>query len=364
MSDGVLIAGAGPAGCAAAIELRRLGVPVMLVDRARFPRAKVCGCCLGPATLEQLRSLEVDPLALGDALALRWLHLRWGRIEATVALQDSVVASREQLDLRLLRAAAAAGAQVITGTRARIGAAEGSRREVSLRGEHSERLRVSLVIDATGLPRDAGALRARRRGARLGLSQTRAVAHGLPTATVVMAVSRHGYVGLVAFGDGRLNAAASVSAAALQRAGSPAALIDSILSDAGHAPLGWVDGWTGTPPLRHARPIDPGERVLRVGDAAGFWEPFTGEGIGWALRGGRELAEPAARLVERWDGSAALRWRRRQRYRLQRAQLRSRLVAAVTARQRAAPALMGLLAGSPALAGWILPARQGRGALA
>src|SRR5580658_5955610 len=57
----VLIIGAGPAGASVAVRLARLGWRVTLVEQASFPRQKVCGECLGPASLELLDELGVGP---------------------------------------------------------------------------------------------------------------------------------------------------------------------------------------------------------------------------------------------------------------------------------------------------------------
>ena len=53
----VLIAGAGPAGTIAATILARAGTRVMVVDRARFPRDKLCGDTLNPGALAVLQRL-------------------------------------------------------------------------------------------------------------------------------------------------------------------------------------------------------------------------------------------------------------------------------------------------------------------
>src|ERR1700744_4998973 len=57
----VLIAGAGPAGCAAAYDLARAGKRVLLLDRRHFPRPKACACGLTRKTLAALR-YSVDPV--------------------------------------------------------------------------------------------------------------------------------------------------------------------------------------------------------------------------------------------------------------------------------------------------------------
>jgi len=59
----VLIAGAGPAGCMAGIVLARAGVRVLMFDRARFPRPKLCGDSLNPGALALLRRLGLSGFA-------------------------------------------------------------------------------------------------------------------------------------------------------------------------------------------------------------------------------------------------------------------------------------------------------------
>ena len=74
-----IVVGAGPAGAMAARELALGGAAVLLIDKASFPRWKVCGCCLNSAALATLASaglgdlvarhggIEVDALHLGAA---------------------------------------------------------------------------------------------------------------------------------------------------------------------------------------------------------------------------------------------------------------------------------------------------------
>jgi hypothetical protein len=126
----------------------------------------------------------------------------------------------------------------------------------------------------------------------------------LPPGELVMAVDRHGYCGLVRLEDGRLDLAAAVDRHVLAAAGGPAAAIVDLLRLAGgdrrtttafDGPFEAVAAATfrATPPLTHHSPRIAGraQRIFRVGDAASYVEPFTGEGIGWALASGRLLAE-------------------------------------------------------------------------
>ena len=69
----VLVIGGGVAGSSCALALSRLGVSVDLVEKASFPRTKVCGCCIGPAGLTLLDRLSLRDEALRLGLATnRW----------------------------------------------------------------------------------------------------------------------------------------------------------------------------------------------------------------------------------------------------------------------------------------------------
>jgi len=115
---------------------------------------------------------------------------------------------------------------------------------------------------------------------------------------LVMAVAAAGYCGLVTLEDGSVDLAAAVDRDLVARSGGPAGAVEAILAEAagGHAAAGLmtaVEAATlrATPPLTHTAPLVCGDgKIFRVGDAAGYVEPFTGEGIGWALAGARLLA--------------------------------------------------------------------------
>ena len=59
----VIVCGAGPAGSVAATILARGGARVLLIDRARFPRDKLCGDTLNPGTLAVLRRLALENIS-------------------------------------------------------------------------------------------------------------------------------------------------------------------------------------------------------------------------------------------------------------------------------------------------------------
>ena len=116
----------------------------------------------------------------------------------------------------------------------------------------------------------------------------------------LMAVGRGGYAGIVRLEDGRIDVAAALEPQAVARAGRPhaaiAALLQESLSAAGlRLDIAAVNAAhvRATPALTHRAPLVAGSqgRLCRIGDAAGYVEPFTGEGMGWALVSGRLLAE-------------------------------------------------------------------------
>jgi geranylgeranyl reductase family protein len=109
----ILIIGAGPAGSAAAIALAQSGFTVTLVDRAEFPRDKVCGDALIPDAIRALDRLGVRSAALAGARCLRRLRV-YAPDGTTVTLGAPLAAvPRHALDEALRRAACDAGARFI-----------------------------------------------------------------------------------------------------------------------------------------------------------------------------------------------------------------------------------------------------------
>ena len=117
----VLIVGAGPAGCAAAITAKRLGLDVIVVDKATFPRDKCCGDGLTTLALRELEHLGVNPATTQSWLEISDICLRspQGR-EIRLRLpqhqgQYAAVVERRELDAELVRVALGLGVQVCQG---------------------------------------------------------------------------------------------------------------------------------------------------------------------------------------------------------------------------------------------------------
>lgn len=358
----VLVIGAGPAGSFLATLLARRGLAVCLVDRARFPRWTVCGACLSGLGVAQLREEGMESV-LDDAgaLPLGRLEIRgWGR-RARFPLLGGRVLSRAALDLNLMEAARSAGARGRTETLARLGRWTGAAREVELVGPggRAELCHARVVVAATGLhslPRLPGA------GAEPGLEHdpgshvgVGAVVTGWddgPLAgTVRMSVGDGGYVGQVLQEDGSWVVAGALAPAWLRKRGGPGPAVTELLASTGVGTSWHVrEGWRGTPSLTRRRPRRAEAGVFYLGDAAGYVEPFTGEGMGWALRGARELAGLVEEAVSGWSRELEALWDRRYLARVGALQRLCRGVAWLGRRPDLARGAIALLSWAPRLA--------------
>jgi flavin-dependent dehydrogenase len=355
-----LVVGAGPAGATAARELARRGLDVLLVDRAAFPRGKVCGCCFNGNALATLERVGLGDLPRRHAATtLTDLRLSANRREARLALAGGVALSRETFDAALVADALRSGAAFLPGTAAALAEPNPTKRVVRLASKgNAVRVEAGVVLAADGL---GGALLARAResaappepGARVGTGTVSATAPEFyRPGTIHMTCGAGGYLGLVRLEDGRLDLAAAFDAGWLRRAGGPGAAAARLLDDAGgpappdllHSP------WRGPPALtRQARRLAT-ERVFVVGDAAGYVEPFTGEGIAWALASGVAVAPLAARAATDWRPELARAWAARYRHVVSRRQAACRAAAAVLRHPLLTGAAVAVLAHFPALA--------------
>jgi flavin-dependent dehydrogenase len=317
----VLIAGAGPGGSAAAIHFARLGLSVTLLERAHFPRDKACSEYMSPEAvrhLDALGVLEALDAAGGHALTgTTVVGPKGARLTGRFALAGGapfratgLSLPRLLLDRTLVEAAVAGGASLVERTTVTElvydgGAVAG----VVARGNDGalHTIRAQLVIGADGLRSTvARRLGPRRHGVP---SRIAFVAHvtgvtGLG-ADAEMHVGRDGYVGLNPIGGGVTNVALVVPRRVAAAAkGDPASffyhMVESFPGVAGRLhrsaerrpPL-----VTGPFAASTGRVTAPG--ALLLGDAAEFFDPFTGEGILAALRGGALAAESAGTSLVR-----------------------------------------------------------------
>jgi flavin-dependent dehydrogenase len=366
---GAVVVGAGPAGAAAARELARRSVAVLLVDRAAFPRWKVCGCCLNGRAAAVLRAVGLGALPQQcGAVPLENMQLAAGGRSARVPLSDGAAVSREAFDAALVAAAVAAGAAFLPETRAVLldghptrGIRDAARPVQLQQGDQRIATSARVVVAADGL---GGSLLARagetapaETGARIGAGTVTTQAPDFYQPGVVyMACGAGGYTGMVRLEDGRLDVAAAFDAAWVRAAGGPGRAADRMVREAGWPPPGRLDEtpWRGTPALTRRPHRVAAERLFVVGDAAGYVEPFTGEGMAWALASGAAVAPLAACAVEQWRPELAQQWADLHRRIVGRRQGVCRAAAAVLRRPWLTRLVVRLLGHAPALAGPVI----------
>ncbi len=317
----VIVIGAGPAGALAAHQLARHGLRVLLVEKRSFPRWKICGSCLNGVALKALEQAGLGQLVddLG-AVRLERIHLGLQGRQLDLALPMGRSLSRGRLDLALSEAAVAAGAVLRLQTEATVAAGCPGGREVLLRcGEECQTTSGRVVLVATGLgsPGLGPDLPIQTRinpRARIGAGcELNAGVSGYDRGTIHMAIGRHGYVGLVRNEAGDLNLAAAFDRPQLIAAGGPAASAAAVLAEAGFNPLPEAAGasWRATPSLTRRSSPPAAARLLLLGDAAGYVEPFTGEGMGWALVGALAVVPLVLQGQAEWSRGLEREWARR-----------------------------------------------------
>lgn len=300
-----LVIGAGPAGSASAALLAEAGWRVVAIDRAMFPREKPCSEYMNPEAVRMLDHLGVTAsLCSAGAAALSGSSVtsaRGSRLVGRFPEGQGLSIARRELDQALVGAARARGVEVLEGTSLERLEMEGDRiTGAMVRGRDGDlrRVRAQLTVGADGLrSRVARALGGQHLGwpARVAF-----VAHvaGVPGMAdrAEMHVSGQGYVGLNAIGGGVTNVALVVPQ---RRAALAAGRVEAyFMEELDRFPgvRGRVQAErivrevlvTGPFAARARRVTAPG--VLLVGDAADFFDPFTGEGICAALTGANLVA--------------------------------------------------------------------------
>jgi flavin-dependent dehydrogenase len=327
----VLVVGGGPAGSSVAFALARAGVDVLLVDRARFPRPKPCAESLSPEASRVLAEMgALDAIERAGIATLTGIR---GRApDGTVIAGDFVAdhgyrghapvglsVRREVLDAIVLDRARAAGARVVEGVRVGDVSRDSRGRACgveTLVDGAPRSYRARFVVGADGLrsvvARRLGLARSFRWPRRLALVTRYAGVAGV-TEHGEMHVERDGFVGIADVGNGLTTVALVVS---IRRSREISAGREDFLAR-------WLQSKPHLAP-RFARAVRAAAVVATgpfasharrawargaalVGDAADFFDPFTGQGIYAALHGGEllapvlraALAAPSSRAADR-----------------------------------------------------------------
>ncbi|MEI2766334.1 MAG: geranylgeranyl reductase family protein [Dermatophilaceae bacterium] len=334
----VVVVGAGPGGSATAAYLASHGVDVVLLEKAAFPRDKICGDGLTPRAVKELVHLGIDTTGWQRTRGLRifggghTLTLDWP--ETATFPGYGLVRTRRELDRTLARHAQANGARlsertaVVGPVRDRSARVQGVTAQcLDERGRPTGQTvtyRAPLVVAADGVSsRLATAVGRPKRADRVMGVAVRAY-YRTPrpddyleshlelwsTDDAGQRMLMPGYGWLFPLGDGRTNVGLGIL-------DTSAAFGQTDYKDVMRR---WVDtladAWSLTPdveggPIRGAalpmgfnRTPLYADGLLLVGDAAGMVNPFNGEGIDYALQAGRVSAEVIVQALAR-DGAAA-----------------------------------------------------------
>jgi flavin-dependent dehydrogenase len=317
----VLIAGAGPAGTIAATILARAGARVLALDRARFPRPKLCGDTLNPGALAVLERLGLG-CATGGSLPLAGMIVTGDDGVRVEGRYDSVCGraiGRRELDAALVMAAAGAGARIEQGVLVQGPIVDSSGHEPEVAGlgikgrdGRSLRLTARIVIAADG--------RYSRVARALGLSRSAVRPRRWAVGGYFENVG-----GMTALGEMHVRAGHYLGVAPLPNHVTNACVVTP--KPDGRSPEDLlIAALLGDPQLRDrfadarimAEPICMGPLavdcdvagapgLLLAGDASGFVDPMTGDGLRFALRGAELAAGEALRALEHGTASAHIR---------------------------------------------------------
>lgn len=326
----LLVIGAGPAGTAAAIEARRAGLGVEMIDKAEFPRDKCCGDGLTASALRHLDALGLDPGSVPSWLAVDDVRVvsPTGRSVVLPLPRDqgrfAVIARRSELDSALLQLTERAGAHVHQGVELTGITIEGPSC-VTATTSHGT-FTASAVIAADGMwsptRRMLGLTPPDYRGEWHAFRQyVRNVSPDAAKELIVWfdADLLPGYIWSFPLADGAVNIGFGIQRGRNHRIQEMKALWEDILErphvravlgpDA--RPEGPHKAWP-IPARLGGLPLSEGP-VFFVGDAAGATDPMTGEGIGQAIETGRAAAQRIAAFGADDLGSAAADYERQLR---------------------------------------------------
>jgi 2-polyprenyl-6-methoxyphenol hydroxylase-like FAD-dependent oxidoreductase len=359
-----IIIGAGVAGSACAILAAQAGLKVLLVESKRFPREKVCGGCLNHRAQLSLQRLGLlADIRRAGSIDLSEIHLQMDSATYRWPIPNLTSVRRSTLDALMVERANACGATFLEGTYASLEAEAPARLSsfdddcsvvhVRLKptqssdGDSEAKQQSNIasartVIVAAGLTRsplkpidqwptwvdpesrigvqaivDFDSIVEQCEDLRSLLEPSRRCLH--------MLASKHGYVG-ICFTDGNnVDFASAIDPHVVSDTKSIPRAVSQILSDCGLRDTEFLMRcqWMATPALTRVSARVASKGVYVVGDSLGYVEPFTGEGMSWALENAeilvpllvRDVRDPNFRGASKkaWEDYVASHRRVRQR---------------------------------------------------
>ncbi|MFN7447808.1 MAG: NAD(P)/FAD-dependent oxidoreductase [Pirellula sp.] len=312
----LVIVGAGVAGASAAILASQRGLSVLLVDSQFFPRDKVCGGCLNQRAQSFLQSIGLyDKIKYAGAVVIDRLHLQINKYSSQWGVPSMLSVRRSTLDQMLVDHAEHCGTTFIDGIRAKIqsidAGSDNQHRVVILKSTSStdsatEPVSVlgRRVVVASGLSRSS--LPISEEWPASVMENSRIGLHALVPRDKVpelfassspgtkpqlhMLVGSAGYLGICDTDGDCVDLAAAMDPSAVRVAKDIGATVQQVLRECG-ADSSFVRdlNWQSTPHLTRQSECVAKQNIFLLGDATGYVEPFTGEGMSWAFKGAEAL---------------------------------------------------------------------------
>ena len=314
----VVIAGAGPAGTIAATLLARAGARVVVFDRARFPRRKLCGDTVNPGAIALLRRLGLG--AAAGSFVIPGMVVTGARgLRITGDYGNGITGRailREELDHALLQFAVAGGARIEEDVRVEGVTKSGDRVDgliIRTRSGLVDTVRAHMIVAADGshsrIARNLGLARLATRPRRWAVGAYFTDVHhtGL---FGEMHIRPRKYIGVARLPGGLTNLCVATADRALLR--DPFALLAETIRGEPALTDRFVHARRVAPPVMLGPlAVDcaaagmPG--LLLAGDSAGFVDPMTGDGLRFTIRGAELAAEETLRALEHGGADAHTR---------------------------------------------------------
>jgi geranylgeranyl reductase family protein len=314
----VAIVGGGPAGSSCAAFCAAAGLRTLILERENFPREKVCGDCINPACWPVLEKLELveqvrnSPHGVLNAVEFIAIGGQKLRVDLPGGANSEIAIKRSLLDHLLLNRARTLGAEIREdATLIALDRTAANDWKIDI---VRETFVARMVVGADG--RNSTVARLRNLLPRLERERVALQAHiPLPKDfgnRIVLQFLLEGYSGQAPVNDHELN---------LCLVGTPPTISSLRTWAEQQFNLPADQTWRSITPLTRAPISAAHESLFLIGDAARVVEPFTGEGIYYALRSGELAANAIVRIIHGEDREATIR----QFIRAHRAMYRGRL---------------------------------------
>lgn len=343
-----VIVGAGVAGAAAAIHCGQAGVKTLLVEAKSMPREKVCGGCLNQRAQTALKKLGVfDRLIEKGAKWIDEIEIRTRRKSVIWRIPKILSVRRSTLDSILIQRAIEVGVEFLSETMGKL--PDTSLPDVTL--DWSQQCRRVLLSKTTfkkedtdpetGLPIDGdevakvdcltncvlvadglshSALAGQKQfvslvdpNSRIGVQaidrRSSWLDRSISSDRLTMLVGTDGYVGVSPTDGEMVDIAAAVDPTKLGPSNRPSHLVEQIMTECGVDGSDLANlGWKATPALTRHSLNYAGPRLFLLGDATGYVEPFTGEGMSWALASADAVVPYVIGCDSEWKNNFVKEW--------------------------------------------------------